>query len=59
MSQGSPLIFAQRPIAAVITLAAVFLFALPILGPWWRRIRGARGGTPPRAPLPVSADSTS
>jgi putative tricarboxylic transport membrane protein len=58
MSQGSPLIFFQRPIAAVITLAALFLFALPVLAPWWRRIRRTPGGTPPRT-VPVSADSTS
>lgn len=37
---------------------ALFLFALPVLAPWWRRIRRTPGGTPPRT-VPVSADSTS
>jgi putative tricarboxylic transport membrane protein len=36
MSQGSLLIFFQSPIAAVITLAALMLFALPLLGPLLR-----------------------
>jgi putative tricarboxylic transport membrane protein len=40
MSQGSLTIFATRPIAAVITAVAVFFFALPIITPWWRRMRG-------------------
>jgi TctA family transporter len=39
MSQGSVLIFASRPIAAVITAAALLLFALPVLGPLVRRLR--------------------
>jgi putative tricarboxylic transport membrane protein len=47
MSQGSLAIFATRPIAAVITAAAVFFFAMPVLTPWWRRLRGAPGGAPP------------
>src|SRR4029079_4686621 len=33
MSQGSVLIFAKRPISAVVTAAALVLFLLPILGP--------------------------
>jgi putative tricarboxylic transport membrane protein len=47
MSQGSLAIFATRPIAAVITAAAVFFFALPVITPWWRRLRGAPGAAPP------------
>jgi putative tricarboxylic transport membrane protein len=39
MSQGSVLIFATRPIAAVITAAAIALFLLPIFGPLLRRPR--------------------
>jgi putative tricarboxylic transport membrane protein len=39
MSQGSVLIFATRPIAAVITAAALLLFAMPVLGPLGRRLR--------------------
>jgi putative tricarboxylic transport membrane protein len=39
MSQGSVFIFLQRPIAAVITIAALVLFALPVFGPLVRRIR--------------------
>jgi TctA family transporter len=39
MSQGSVLIFLQRPIAAVITVAALVLFALPLVGPLMRRPR--------------------
>jgi putative tricarboxylic transport membrane protein len=40
MSQGSLAIFFTRPIAAVITAAAIFFFVLPVLTPWWRRGRG-------------------
>ena len=40
MSQGSLAIFFTRPIAAVITVAAIFFFVLPVLTPWWRRWRG-------------------
>jgi putative tricarboxylic transport membrane protein len=40
MSQGSLAIFFTRPISAVITAAAIFFFALPVLTPWWRRWRG-------------------
>jgi putative tricarboxylic transport membrane protein len=40
MSQGSLAIFATRPIAAVITGAAILFFALPVVTPWWRRLRG-------------------
>src|SRR5262249_31688443 len=47
MSPGSLAIFVSRPIAGVITAVAVFFFVLPVLTPWWRRLRG----TPTPAPL--------
>src|SRR6266542_2931781 len=40
MSQGSLAIFATRPIAGAITAVALLFFALPVLTPWWRRLRG-------------------
>jgi putative tricarboxylic transport membrane protein len=40
MSQGSLAIFVSRPIAGVITAVAIFFFVLPVLTPWWRRMRG-------------------
>ncbi len=40
MSQGSLAIFFTQPISGVITAAAIFLFILPIITPWWRRLRG-------------------
>jgi putative tricarboxylic transport membrane protein len=40
MSQGSLTIFVTRPIAGVITAAAVFFLLMPLLTPWWRRLRG-------------------
>ncbi len=40
MSQGSLMIFASRPIAGVITAVALFFFVLPVITPWWRRLRG-------------------
>src|SRR5881397_3162943 len=40
MSQGSLAIFFNRPIAGVITAVAIFFFILPIITPWWRRVRG-------------------
>jgi len=54
MSQGTLLIFFRRPIAAVITAVALFLFLHPLLAPWWRRVRRA---APPVTP--ISSDSTS
>src|SRR6266576_1334361 len=45
MSQGSLAIFLNRPIAGVITAVALLFFMMPIITPWWRRLRG----------LPVSA----
>ena len=54
MSQGTLLVFFQRPIAAVITAVAIFLFGYPLFSTWWRRVRGA----PPPAPA-ISSDSSS
>ena len=53
MSQGSLAIFFIRPISAAITFLAVLIFALPLITPWWRRLRGE-----PPAPLkPITMDS--
>jgi putative tricarboxylic transport membrane protein len=43
MSQGNPAVFFWSPIAAVITALALFLFIMPVLTPWWRRLRGVPG----------------
>ena len=48
MSQGSLAIFVSSPIAGVITAVAIFFFALPVLTPWWRRMRGTT--VPPARP---------
>ena len=48
MSQGSLGIFFNRPIAGVITAVAIFFFLMPIITPWWRRLRGL----PPVASMP-------
>ena len=40
MSQGSLAIFFTQPISGVIMAAALFFFILPIITPWWRRLRG-------------------
>jgi putative tricarboxylic transport membrane protein len=48
MSQGSLAIFFTRPIAGTIMAVAVLFFLLPVLTPWWRRLRGA----PVAAPAP-------
>jgi putative tricarboxylic transport membrane protein len=48
MSQGSLLIFFQSPISAFITIAAIVLFLLPVLGPLVRRLRAV----PPPAVRP-------
>jgi putative tricarboxylic transport membrane protein len=40
MSQGSLAIFLNRPISGVITAVAIFFFILPVLTPWWRKMRG-------------------
>jgi putative tricarboxylic transport membrane protein len=39
MSQGSLMIFLNRPISGVITAVAILFFILPLLTPWWRKIR--------------------
>jgi putative tricarboxylic transport membrane protein len=41
MSGGSLGIFFVRPIAGTIMWAAILLFAMPLLGPLWRRLRGS------------------
>ena len=40
MSQGSLAIFVNRPIAAVISAAALVFLLMPVVTPWWRRRRG-------------------
>jgi putative tricarboxylic transport membrane protein len=40
MSQGTLAIFFNRPIAGVITTVAILFFIMPIINPWWRRLRG-------------------
>jgi len=40
MSQGSLAIFLTRPISGVITAVAIFFFLMPLLTPWWRKLRG-------------------
>ncbi len=56
MSQGSFLIFVDRPIASAISAVALFFFLLPVIGPWWRRIRRVRGAPPP--PVEVTSPPT-
>ncbi len=46
MSQGSLAIFVTRPISGAITAVAVFFFAMPVLTPWWRRLRGLPAAVP-------------
>jgi putative tricarboxylic transport membrane protein len=46
MSQGSFMIFFGSPIAAVITAGALFLFLMPVMSPWWRRMRGSSAAAP-------------
>jgi putative tricarboxylic transport membrane protein len=41
MSQGSLVIFFIRPISGAITAVALFFFILPLVTPYWRRLRGA------------------
>jgi putative tricarboxylic transport membrane protein len=40
MSQGSLAIFFTRPISGVINTVAIFFFVMPLLTPWWRKVRG-------------------
>jgi len=49
MSQGSLLIFLTRPISGAITAVAVFFFALPVITPYWRRLRGRPAAAPASA----------
>src|SRR2546429_1080276 len=51
MSQGSLAIFFTRPIACVITIVALFFLLMPVLTPWWRRLRGL----PPTPGAPAEA----
>src|SRR5690242_17187109 len=51
MSQGTLTIFFTRPISCVITLAALFFLFMPMLMPWWRRLRGL----PPASGAPAEA----
>ena len=37
---SSLLILLERPISGAISAVALFFFALPIITPWWRRLRG-------------------
>jgi putative tricarboxylic transport membrane protein len=46
MSQGSLGIFFTRPISGAISAVALFFFALPILTPYWRRLRGLPAQAP-------------
>ncbi len=48
MSQGSLLIFFTRPISGVISAVALFFFALPLITPYWRRLRGLPAPAPAR-----------
>jgi len=51
MSQGSLAIFVTRPIAGAITAVALLFFLMPLLRPWWRRVRGVAAAVPsPREP---------
>jgi putative tricarboxylic transport membrane protein len=50
MSQGSLIVFAMRPIAAVLTALALFFFVLPCITPWWRQRRGRVAATVATAP---------
>jgi putative tricarboxylic transport membrane protein len=51
ISQGSLAIFLTRPISGVITAVAILFFLLPVITPWWRRLRGISGvaTVPPEA----------
>jgi putative tricarboxylic transport membrane protein len=40
MSQGSLAIFFTRPISGAISAVALFFFVLPLITPYWRRLRG-------------------
>src|SRR2546428_4215606 len=55
MSQGSLAIFVARPISGAITAVAILFFALPVLTPWWRRLRGVPAGSRPAPEGSVAA----
>jgi putative tricarboxylic transport membrane protein len=40
ISQGSLAVFFTRPIAGAITVLAILFFAMPVLTPWLRKLRG-------------------
>ena len=46
ISQGSLAIFFNRPISGAITSVALFFFAMPVVTPWWRKLRGLPSHTP-------------
>jgi putative tricarboxylic transport membrane protein len=46
ISQGSLAIFFNRPISGVITILALFFFAMPVVTPWWRKLRGLPSHAP-------------
>ena len=46
ISQGSLAIFFNRPISGAITSVALFFFAMPLVTPWWRKLRGLPSHTP-------------
>jgi len=46
MSQGSLGILFTRPISGVITLVAILFFIMPIISPWWRKLRGLPSRVP-------------
>ncbi len=51
MSQGSLAIFFTRPISGLITAVAIFFFVMPVLTPWWRKMRGDPQGAAASARL--------
>src|SRR5438445_6769106 len=46
MSQGALGIFFTRPISGAIMAVAILFFLLPVITPWWRRLRGGPVPTP-------------
>ena len=46
ISQGSLAIFFNRPISGAITILALFFFAMPVVTPWWRKLRGLPSHAP-------------
>ena len=46
MSQGTLAIFFIRPISGVITTVAILFFLMPVITPWWRRLRGLPASAP-------------